>query len=337
MSSHHSATAPADGGRCSARRARSASLEGGGFPRSIRSVGATLRPVSGRQRSGQCDEQPNESRNHQLVHNRASAGLTEHRERSVDAPLAERSQRRRHGRVGIGFDDLAHRTDVATRFARRSDDVDDDVDRTGDALVADRRQRPCGCRLQDERFEPEECVERFVGMTRRQRSVVAGVHRLDECQHLVAAHFADDDAIGSQPQRRTDEVGHRDRCGTVEECRPGLESNDVTMLDGQLRRVLHHDESLGAGHCLEQRGDERRLARRCSRRTPRRCTADRSRRAEQPDTVGIGERPEWPDLGGEATDRRGSHHRRPRPGRQGQLGDDRSTRRPSGARTRSIS
>ena len=184
-------------------------------------------------------------------------------------------------------------------------------------------------------------------MARRQRSVVTGVHRLDERQHLVAADFADHDAVGSQPQRRSDEVGHRDRWGAVGERRSGLEANHVTVLDRQFGGVLHHDESFGAGQrsrAARRRSDvlpddvapetttlhrwsitarqQRRLHR--HRRTT---SSGRTSGSEPTDRqAGTVDGDRWEhDADSRAVGRRAST-----------MGDDRSTRRPSGARTRSI-
>ena len=82
-----------------------------------------------------------------------------------------------------------------------------------------------GAACSDERLEPQQRVERTVGVTRRDRSVVAGVHRLDQCEHLVAAHLADDDAVGPQPERGPHEVGQLDRRRAVGERGSRLEAH----------------------------------------------------------------------------------------------------------------
>ena len=60
-------------------------------------------------------------------------------------------------------------------------------------------------------------------MAGRHRSVVSGVHRLDQRQHLVAAHFADDDPVGAQAEGGPNEIGERHRWRAVGERGPRLE------------------------------------------------------------------------------------------------------------------
>ena len=60
-------------------------------------------------------------------------------------------------------------------------------------------------------LDPRQRVARRVGVDRRQRAVVAGVHRLQHVERLGAAHLADDDAVGAHAQR----VDHeQSRCVT---------------------------------------------------------------------------------------------------------------------------
>ena len=56
----------------------------------------------------------------------------------------------------------------------------------------------------------DERVAGRVGVQRRQRAVVAGVHRLEHVERLGAADLADDDAVGPHAQRVAHQVADRD-------------------------------------------------------------------------------------------------------------------------------
>ena len=63
---------------------------------------------------------------------------------------------------------------------------------------------------QHQRLEAGQRVARAVGVQRGERAVVARVHGLQHVQHLVAAHLADDDAVGPHAQRVAHQVALRD-------------------------------------------------------------------------------------------------------------------------------
>jgi hypothetical protein len=85
---------------------------------------------------------------------------------------------------------------------------------------------------------------------------MAGVPGLEHVERLAAAHLADDDAVGAQPQRRADQVGHADAA------RPGAQRDVSGAARLQLARVLDQDDALvEPRHLGEQRVGERRLAR----------------------------------------------------------------------------
>ena len=82
---------------------------------------------------------------------------------------------------------------------------------------------------------------------RRQRAIVAGVHRLEHVQRLAAAALADDDAVGAHAQRVHDQVADRDapRPSTF----AGRVSSVTTCgwLQLQLGGVLDRDDALVLG------------------------------------------------------------------------------------------
>ena len=84
-------------------------------------------------------------------------------------------------------------------------DVDDQVERRGD-LLADRLHRQVEAGHQHHHLEPVQRVARRVGVDRRQRAVVAGVHGLEHVERLGAADLADDDAVGPHAQRVAHQV-----------------------------------------------------------------------------------------------------------------------------------
>ena len=75
---------------------------------------------------------------------------------------------------------------------------------------------------------------------------MAGVQRLDEREHLGPADLADDEAVGSQPQRRAHQLLERDRRRAVRARRPGLEAHEVVGGGQQLDGVLDRDDALAA-------------------------------------------------------------------------------------------
>ena len=91
----------------------------------------------------------------------------------------------------------------------------------------------------------DERVARRVGVQRRQRAVVAGVHRLEHVERLAAADLADDDAVGPHAQRVAHQVAGRDLALALDVGRPALEPDDVPLLQPQLGRVLDGDDALG--------------------------------------------------------------------------------------------
>lgn len=59
--------------------------------------------------------------------------------------------------------------------------------------------------------EPVEGKHRAVCMHRRHRAAVSRIHRLEHVVRGVVADFADDDAVGSVPERRSNQMGDRNR------------------------------------------------------------------------------------------------------------------------------
>ena len=113
-------------------------------------------------------------------------------------------------------------------------DLNDHVERARD-LLANRPQRQIDASGQHERLEPRERVARRVGVDRRQRALVAGVHRLEHVDRLGAANLADDDAVGPHAQRVPDEVADANLALPLDVRRPRLERDDVLLLRAAAR------------------------------------------------------------------------------------------------------
>ena len=156
-----------------------------------------------------------------------------------DVRTGDQRADRRRPIAGHHLDDV----DDLTGCAGGPCDVDDHVDRSRQ-LGADRGEWPARRGLHHERLEPEEGVDRAVGVARGQRTVVAGVHGLHQPGHLVAADLADHEPVGSQPQRGAHELVEGDRSDAVGRGRSGFEAHDVRVGGLQFGGVLQDDDAL---------------------------------------------------------------------------------------------
>ena len=111
-------------------------------------------------------------------------------------------------------------------------------------VLAHGAQRPRRRGLDDQRLQAVQGVEGAVGVARRPRAVVAGVQGLHERQHLRPAHLADDQAVGTQPQRGAHELLERDGVRPVGCRRPGFEAHEVVGRRQQLGGVLDRHDPL---------------------------------------------------------------------------------------------
>ena len=106
-----------------------------------------------------------------------------------------------------------------------------------------------------ELLEAAQSAQRRAGVDRADAAGMAGAPGLEQVERLGAAHLADRDAIGPQPQRRAHEIGERGDAVL------GAQRHQVRRRALQLARVLdQHDAVAGLGDLGEQRVDERRLA-----------------------------------------------------------------------------
>ena len=88
-------------------------------------------------------------------------------------------------------------------------DLDQQVERARD-LLSDRTEGQVDACCQHQRLEAGQRVTGRVRVDRRQRALVARVHRLEHVQGLGAADLADDDPVGTHAQRVPDELADAD-------------------------------------------------------------------------------------------------------------------------------
>src|SRR5450756_2823169 len=121
--------------------------------------------------------------------------------------------------------------------------LDDDVDRGADHLAdGPRRQRESGQR--DHRFAARQRLAGIVGVQRTHRSVVTGVHGLQQVEGLRSADFADDDAFGTHTQAVADQLAHGDLAFALDVGRPGFQPYHMRLLQLQFGGILAGDDAL---------------------------------------------------------------------------------------------
>ena len=81
-------------------------------------------------------------------------------------------------------------------------------------------------------------------MTRRERTVVPGAHRLEHVDDLGAAHLADHETIGPHAQRVAQQLADRHAARTFAVRGMGLQPHDVIGLELELGGVLDRDDTL---------------------------------------------------------------------------------------------
>ena len=203
--------------------------------------------------------------------------LAEHVAFLVHSGPLEREDLRHGDDIALHAVDLLH-ADHAPAAILVPRNLEHDVDRGGH-LRPQRPHRDRDSGHRDHRLDAAERVARRVGVDRRQRAVVPGVHGLQHVERLGAAHLAHDDAVRPHAQSVAHQVALRHLALALDVRRPRLEPHDVRLLQLQLRRVLDGDDAL-----------------RCAARTPRVCSAAsscrclcrrKSRRSGAPCTIAV--------------------------------------------------
>ena len=121
--------------------------------------------------------------------------------------------------------------------------------------LGDQRARHGDHGFLDELFEPAQRAERGAGVDRADPAGMAGAPGLQQIEGFRAAHLADRDAVGPQPQRRADEIGQRG------DAILGPQRHEIGGGALQLARILDQDDAVGGRSDLgQQRIGERGLA-----------------------------------------------------------------------------
>ena len=158
--------------------------------------------------------------------------------------------------------DLAHLGDVADAAAPVGAPADLHHQVEGRAeLLADDGMGEIHVAHQHHGLEPTQGIARAVGVTGRQRALVARVHGLQHVQGLTGADLPDDDAVGTHAQRGPHQVADAHLAHPFGVGRARLEPHHVGTGQAQLGGVLDGDHPLVGrdGGC--ERVQQRRLAR----------------------------------------------------------------------------
>ena len=118
--------------------------------------------------------------------------------------------------------------------------LDDQVDGAGD-LAADRGDRHRHAGHAEHLLEARNRIARRIGVDRRHRTFVAGVHRLQHVEGFLAAALAEDDPVGTHAQRVPDQVALLDFAIAFVVGRAGLHAADMRDLQRQFGGVLDRE------------------------------------------------------------------------------------------------
>src|SRR3954469_16006136 len=145
----------------------------------------------------------------------------------------------------------------AARTVAQTGGLDDDVDRGADHLAYRARgQREAAHR--DHGFAARQRLARVVGVQRSHRTVVTGVHGLQQIERLGSADFADDDAFRAHTQAVAHQFAHRDLAFAFDVGRAGFQPHHVRLLQLKFGRVFAGDDALilldELGQAVQQRG-----------------------------------------------------------------------------------
>ena len=138
-------------------------------------------------------------------------------------------------------------------------DLHDEVERRAELVADGRRAGDRGRRSTI--VSSRRSASAAVGVARRQRALVAGVHGLEHVEGLAPPDLADDDAVGPHAQRVAHEVADRGGADAVGVGGPGLEPHDVRRGQAQLGGVLDGDHPLAVGDQRAERVEQGGLAR----------------------------------------------------------------------------
>ena len=121
----------------------------------------------------------------------------------------------------------------------------DESNRRGD-LATDARDRQSHRSHRNHLLKTLERVARRIGVDRRHRTFVTGIHRLQHVEGLFAAALADNDAVGPHAQCILYEVALAYFSFSLDVGRSGFEPSDVQLLQLQFSGIFDGDQALFA-------------------------------------------------------------------------------------------
>src|SRR6202035_5992294 len=104
-------------------------------------------------------------------------------------------------------------------------------------------------------------LARIVGVQRAHRSVVAGIHGLQQVERFRSADFADDDALRAHTQAVADQFAHGDLTLALDVGRPGFQPHHMRLLQLKFGGVFAGDDAFVVVDELRQAIQQRGLAR----------------------------------------------------------------------------
>jgi hypothetical protein len=113
----------------------------------------------------------------------------------------------------------------------------------------------------DHVLETADRVAGGVGVDRGHGPVVAGVHGLEHVDDFLAARLADDDAVGTHPERVAQAVSLRDGALALDVRRAAFHPAHMRLLELEFGRILDREDPLGVVDEGRQRVEGGRLAR----------------------------------------------------------------------------
>ncbi len=174
-------------------------------------------------------------------------------------PVCAKREHFLHGDdVALHAGDLLEADDLAPAVGQARD-LDDGRQGGADLLPRDPR-RHVHAGYADHVFQARQRVARGIGMDRRHRAFVTGIHRLQHVDCLGAAHLADDDAVRTHAQTVANQRALRHVAFAFDVGRARLQAHHVRLLQLQLRCVLDGDNAFVSRNERRQNIEQRRLA-----------------------------------------------------------------------------
>src|SRR5438552_18386281 len=101
-------------------------------------------------------------------------------------------------------------------------------------------------------------MSRAIRVRGRERPTMPGVHGLEHVERLAATNLANDDPIGSHPERRTQERADVDGPSPFDARWSRLEADEVRLRQPELCSIFDGHDSLGLTHGERERVERAR-------------------------------------------------------------------------------